>query len=63
MYGGDDNAYSVLVATPEGKGHLKDVSIQDRIILKWILKQQDREGFNSVILLRMCTSGSIWCTQ
>jgi len=39
MYGGDDNAYSVLVATPEGKGHLEDVGIPDRIILKWILKK------------------------
>jgi hypothetical protein len=39
MYGGDDNAYSVLVATSEGKGHLEDGGIQDRIILKWILKK------------------------
>jgi len=52
-----------LVATPEGKGHLEDVGVQDRIILKWILKKQDWERFDSVILLRMCTNGRIWCTQ
>jgi len=39
MYGSDDNAYSVLVATPEGKGHFEDAGIHDRKILKWILKK------------------------
>jgi hypothetical protein len=39
MYGGEDNAYTVLVATPEGRMHLEDVVIHDMIILKWILKK------------------------
>jgi hypothetical protein len=39
MYDGEDNAYTVLVATREGRRHLEDVVIHDIIILKWILQK------------------------
>jgi hypothetical protein len=63
LYDVDNNAYRVSVATPEGKRHLENVGIHDRIILKWILKKYNWKDVDSIILLRMCISGNIWCTQ
>jgi hypothetical protein len=31
------NAYKIVVGKPEGSHYLKDMSEDDRIILKWIL--------------------------
>jgi hypothetical protein len=33
------NAYKVLIRKPEGRDHLEDLGMDDRIILKWILRK------------------------
>jgi len=34
--GGRRGAYRVLVDKPDGRGHLEDLGVDKRIILKWI---------------------------
>jgi hypothetical protein len=31
------NAYSILIGKPEGRHHLKDLGVDGKIILEWIL--------------------------
>jgi hypothetical protein len=33
------NEYKILVGEPKGKRHSEDLSIEERIILKWSLRQ------------------------
>jgi hypothetical protein len=33
----------------EGRDHLKDLDIDGRIILKWILKNQDRDQWQDLV--------------
>jgi hypothetical protein len=46
------NAYTILLRRPEGKNHVGNLSVDRRIILKWIMKVWT--GFN---LLRIGLSG------
>jgi hypothetical protein len=39
MYGGEENAYRVLVGKPGGKRQLGRLGIDERITLKWISKK------------------------
>jgi hypothetical protein len=42
------NAYNILVGKREGKNHLKDVGVDERIILEWILeKREERCGLDA----------------
>jgi hypothetical protein len=34
------NAYKILVEKSEEKNHLEDLGIDERIILRWIMKKQ-----------------------
>jgi hypothetical protein len=33
------NIYKILVRKPQGRGHLGDIPIDGKLILKWILKK------------------------
>jgi hypothetical protein len=48
-------AYSVLVGRREGKSHLEDLSVDGRIMLKWIFKMWDEEVWTRLIWLRTGT--------
>jgi len=37
--------YRILERRPEEKGHLKDIGIDGRIILKWIFKEWDGQAW------------------
>ena len=50
-------AYRVSIAKPEGKNHLEDISVDRRIILKWIFKRWDGEAWTGLIWLRIGTGG------
>ena len=53
--GGGRGAYRVLVGWPDGKNHLENLSVDGRMILKWIFKK--REGEGGLIWLRIGPSG------
>jgi hypothetical protein len=36
------SVYKILAVNPKGKHHIEGLSVDGRIILKWILKKQDR---------------------
>jgi len=44
--GGRSGAYRVLVGRPEEKHHLEDLSIDGKIILKWIFNQRYGRGMD-----------------
>jgi hypothetical protein len=45
--GENRNAYRVWVKKPEERGHLEGLGIEQRIILKWMLKNRmGRHGLN-----------------
>lgn len=48
MYGEIRNACKILVGKPEIKGRLKDVFVDDRIILKWTLGKLGWEGWDCI---------------
>ena len=45
--------------TPRGRKHLEDVSVDNRIILNWILKQLDGRASNEYMWLGTRTSGGL----
>jgi hypothetical protein len=47
------------VGRPEGKNHLENPSVNDRIILKWIFKKWNRETWAGFIWLRIGTGGGL----
>jgi hypothetical protein len=38
-HGEKKNAYTILVRKPEGRDYLEDISIDGKIIFKWIVKK------------------------
>jgi hypothetical protein len=44
------NAYKILVGKPEGKIHSEDLSVDGRIILKWILREIEWEFVDRIHL-------------
>jgi len=44
--GDKSGAYRVLVWSPEEKHHLEDLSVDGKIILKWIFKKRDGRGMD-----------------
>jgi hypothetical protein len=37
MHGGDENAYKILPGNPKGRYYAKDLGVDGRIILEWML--------------------------
>jgi hypothetical protein len=60
MHGGLGGAYKDFVGKPEKRDHQGGVAIDRRIILKWILKEQDvRRIWTGFIWLRMGSSNGL----
>jgi hypothetical protein len=53
------NAYVVLVRKHEGKNRLEDLGIAGRIMLEWILKNQDGRSWTKVMWLSIVTSDKL----
>jgi hypothetical protein len=47
---------------PKEEDHFEDVGIDERIILKFILKKGDGKALAGLIWLRIGTGGGLWCT-
>ena len=52
-------AYRVLVGKPEGKDHLDDLGVDERIIIKCILNKRDGGTWTGLILLGVGTGGGL----
>lgn len=59
---GNDNAYKILVGTPEGKNNFVDIHVDERITLKWIMKQQGIRVYTGLNWQRIVISGGLLCT-
>jgi hypothetical protein len=53
------NAYRVWVGKPEERGHLEGLGIEERIILKWMLKKQDGKAWAGLLWLSIGTSSRL----
>lgn len=53
------NAYKMLVIRLRGTGHLEDLVLYDKIILKWISKILDFGVWNGLKLIRIGMSGRL----
>jgi hypothetical protein len=50
----------VLVGKPKGREHLEDLDLDGRMILKWILKEEDGSGCIGFIWLRVGTGSGLF---
>jgi hypothetical protein len=62
-HGAKSTAYKVLVGNLKDKDHWEDQVIQERVILKWTLNQQDGRLVAGFTWLRMGTSGGFLRTR
>jgi hypothetical protein len=53
------NAYKILVGKPEGKRPLRNLGIDRRIMLKWILRKLGRKVLNGFFWLRLGTNSGV----
>jgi hypothetical protein len=51
--------YSILVGKPESKKHLKDLGIDGKPTLEWILGKQEGKMWTECIWLRTGSSGGL----
>jgi len=56
------NAYNILAGKPKERGHSKDLGIDRKIILEWILNRVLR-CYTGCIWLRIGTSGGLLVTR
>jgi hypothetical protein len=54
------NVYEILVEEPEGRFHLKDLLVDERLILEWTLGKQDENLWTGFIWLRIGTNVGLW---
>jgi hypothetical protein len=54
------SGYMVLVGKPKGRGNLEDLDLDERMILKWILRKQDGSGCTGFIWLRVGTASGLF---
>ena len=52
-------AYRVLVGKLEGRDHLEDPGIDERITLRWIFRKLDVGSWTGLICLRIVTGGGL----
>jgi len=57
------NTHKEFVGKLEKKDHMEDLGTDGRVILKWILKKQDRVVWTEFIGCRIGTSGKLLQNQ
>ena len=53
-------ACRVLARRPDGRNHLEELDVDERIILKWIFKKWDEESWTGLLCLRTGTCSGRW---
>jgi hypothetical protein len=57
------NSYTIFGRIPEGKNHLRDLGVDERIILKWILEKWYMKIFTRLIWLKTWSNGRLFWTR
>jgi hypothetical protein len=57
------NAYKILVGKLERKGHLGNLGVYGKVVLKWILEKRGVKMWTGLIWLKIGSNGGLLCKR